>query len=199
MKVKIGPYTNWIGPYQIADKIPFVSEDTQFKIGTWLAETWVSDLCNWLESKKKRKIKVHIDKYDTWGMDHTLAYIIHPMLIQLRDTKHGSGYVDEEDLPAHMQHDGENWVHYKWDWVLNEMIWAFEQKLDEDWENKFQHGEPNYEWKLISGNEDDDAALWTMNQTNPDYWVDYDGMKVYNDRIQNGFRLFGKYYQNLWD
>jgi hypothetical protein len=138
MKVKIGPYVNWIGPYQIADKIPFVSEETRESIGDWLSKTWVNDLCNWYHSKKKRKVKVHIDKYDTWSMDHTLAYIILPMLKQLRDTKHGSPMVDDEDLPPHMRHTnltpedpwgGDNWVHYKWDWVLNEMIWAFEQIL----------------------------------------------------------------------
>ena len=29
--------------------------------------------------------------------------------------------------------------------------------------------------------------------------MDYEGMKVYQERISNGFRLFGKYYENLWD
>ena len=49
-------------------------------------------------------------------------------------------------------------------------------------------------------NDDDMESDWMqLNQINPDYWVDYEGMKVYNDRIQNGFRLFGKYYQGLWD
>jgi hypothetical protein len=31
------------------------------------------------------------------------------------------------------------------------------------------------------------------------YKCDYEGMRVVEARIQNGFRLFGKYYQNLWD
>jgi hypothetical protein len=31
------------------------------------------------------------------------------------------------------------------------------------------------------------------------YKCDYDGMKVVQNRIDNGFRLFGRYYQNLWD
>jgi hypothetical protein len=31
------------------------------------------------------------------------------------------------------------------------------------------------------------------------YKCDYDAMKVVEARIQNGFRLFGKYYQALWD
>jgi len=31
------------------------------------------------------------------------------------------------------------------------------------------------------------------------YECDYDAMKVVEERIRNGFKLFGKYYQNLWD
>lgn len=206
MKVKIGPYVNWIGPYQIADKIPFISADTREAIGDWLAKTWVSDFCNWYHSKKERKVHVHIDKYDTWSMDNTLAHIILPMLKQLRDTKHGSQLVDEEDVPPHMRHSdpkgewgGDNWIHYKWDWVLNEMIWAFEQKLDDDWADKYHHGEPKYNWDLISENEEEDSARYTVTQLNPDYWVDYEGMQAHSDRMSNGFRLFGKYYQGLWD
>jgi hypothetical protein len=212
MKAYIGPYKNWIGPHDIADKIPFASKETKEKIGDWLADTWVSVFCLWLDSKRHRKIKVHIDKYDTWSMDHTLAYIILPMLKQLRDTKHGSAMVDDEDVPPHMRHsdcrdhDGnlsewgsDNWVHYKWEWVLNEMIFAFESKLDDSWQDKFHHGESMYEWEFISGEEDDDDDMYKMNQVNPDYSFDIDGYKEYSDRITNGFRLFGKYYQGLWD
>jgi len=34
---------------------------------------------------------------------------------------------------------------------------------------------------------------------NNTYKCDYEGMKVVQQRIDNGFRLFGKYYQSLWD
>ena len=100
MKVYIGKYVKWWGPYQLAELIPFVSEDTQDKIGSWLSRTWVDDVCEWLNSKTKRKIEVRIDKYDTWNMDNTLAHIILPMLKQLKETKHGSPLVDDEDLPS---------------------------------------------------------------------------------------------------
>ena len=202
MKVYIGPYKEWWGPYQIANLIPFLSEETKENIGCWLSKTWVNDLCNWFYSKNERKIKVRIDKYDTWSMDDTLAHIILPMLKQLRETKHGSQWVDDEDLPIYMRHgdpDGQdNWVHHKWDWVLNEMIFAFEQEFV-DWQDQFIHGEPEYHWELVGGSEDDDSGVYKQHQLNPDYWVDFAGMKLYNDRIQNGFRLFGKYYQGLWD
>ena len=119
MKVYIGKYVKWWGPYQLAELIPFISKDTKWKIGEWLEETWVNDACDWFYIKNERKVKVRIDEYDTWSMDHTLAYIILPMLKQLKETKHGSPLVDDEDVPEHMRHDGDNWIHYKWDWVID--------------------------------------------------------------------------------
>jgi hypothetical protein len=213
MRVYIGPYKNWIGPYQISDKIPFISEDKRHEIGAWLAKTWVNNVCEWFYSKKERNIKIRIDKYDTWNMDNTLALIILPMLKQLKSTKHGSPLVDDEDVPEHMRHGGDddNWVHYKWEWVLNEMIWAFEQELNDSWEEQFYHGKPEYIYTKVNPkgeyvetpnfiNEDDMESDWMkMEQVNPNYWVDREGIKEYNDRINNGFRLFGKYYRGLWD
>jgi hypothetical protein len=37
----------------------------------------------------RRKINVQVDRFDTWGLDHTLATIIYPALIQLKQTKQG--------------------------------------------------------------------------------------------------------------
>lgn len=206
MRVYIGPYVKWWGPYQLAELVPFVSEDTHDKIGDFLDKTWVKNICEWFYPKQERKIKIRIDKYDTWNMDHTLALIILPMLKQLKATKQGSPLVDDEDIPEHMRHScpeyyetDDPWIHYKWEWVLNEMIWAFEQELDDSWEDQFVHGESDIEWIIVSGKEEDDSAMYEMKQKNPDYWVDREGIKQYNDRINNGFRLFGKYYRGLWD
>jgi hypothetical protein len=209
MKVYIGKYVKWWGPHQLAELIPFISEDTKDRIGDWLAKTWINNVCEWVYSKTKRKIKVRIDRYDTWSMDHTLALVILPMLKQIKESKHGSPYVDNEDVPAHMRHTlskgsddyetDDRWIHYKWDWVLNEMIWAFETHLNEAWEDQFRHGDPDYEFIHVGGEIGTDSELSEMKQRNPDYWVDYDKIKEYNNRIDNGFRLFGKYYRNLWD
>jgi hypothetical protein len=209
MKVKIGPYKNWIGPYQLAEWVPFLNEDQQDRLGEWLSKTWIANVCDWIHKLRgERTIKVRIDKYDTWNMDNTLAHIILPMLKQLRNSKHGSAMVDDEDLPSHMRHSSkkskddweteDHWVHYKWEWVLNEMIWSFEQELDENWEDQFYHGTPDYV-EIPVPDTDGLKDCFVIEQHNPNYWVDYEGMKCYNERIQNGFRLFGKYYQNLWD
>ena len=199
MKVQIGNYRNWIGPYQITDAIFFwVDRGGIFahepeiysrwdyrlseKFGDWLATTWVNDFCNWIHSKQQRKMKIHIDPYDTWSMDSTLAYIIHPMLIQLQATKHGSPYVDDEDLPEHLRSikDDDEKFHDRWDWVMNEMIWAF-GNLNTDWDDEF-HKEPEGEWSL------ENCGTF-----------DREGILAVQKRMSNGFKLFGKYYQNLWD
>ena len=124
MKIYIGPYTNWVGPYQIAEMLCFwvkkVPDECGFPrkpdwvhdFGTWLAEdrngndSWLTKLCQKIEDYKKRKIKIRIDKYDTWSMDHTLGMIILPMLKQLRDTKHGSPLVDSKDVPEELRISG---------------------------------------------------------------------------------------------
>jgi hypothetical protein len=199
MKVYIGPYKTWYGPYQIVDIIffwvdrkgIFPDDDPlwnrwDYRLSEWLgnklSDTWFNDICLWFNEKRKRKISIRIDEYDTWSMDHTLSYIIHPMLIQLKETKHGSGHVDDEDVPEELRstsapemtdeekqygHTDAFW-HKRWDWVLDEMIYAHASQFN-DWEDEY------YDRK------------------------DFDGMREIEKRIANGYRLFGKYYKGLWD
>lgn len=210
MKVIIGPYHKWWGPYQIAEALCFWSpkvedecgiprhKDWVHNFGTWLAErkdgsdSWITKLCEWIESKRQRQVYVRIDPWDTWSMDNTLANIILPMLKQLKETKHGSPYVDDFDCPQHLwsthakpkqqPHDLDEHWHSRWDYVLEEMIWAFEQELD-----------PNADLKFFLL--DPDPKLPITEQTN----YDEVGHRHWQHRKQKGFQLFGKYYQALWD
>jgi hypothetical protein len=233
LKIYIGPYRQWFGCYQLAEKLCFWAKkekddfgfehtaDWVHNFGTWLSggekeDSWLQKFFLWIESKRKRTIKIKIHKYDTWSLDNTLAYIILPMLKQLKATKHGAPFVDDEDvpegiglrsteaLPKEDEYDVDSNHFKRWDWVLGEMIFAFECKIDDSWQDAFCSGEFDHIWVPVDreGNEVDkkDAKLFrTVDGPNHTYKCDYDGMKVVETRIQNGFRLFGRYYQNLWD
>jgi hypothetical protein len=81
-------------------------------------------------------------------------------------------------------------IHARWEWVLNEMIWAFEQKADDGAEGQFfDHSECDNE-KFPWGKDGNYQSKLK---------IDWDGLKEWQKRKENGFRLFGKYYEGLWD
>jgi hypothetical protein len=147
---------------------------------------------------------VKLDQWDTWSFDHTLADIILPGLKQLKKDKHGAPHTDDEDVPeylrSHMAQPKEHeWdidsLHFmRWDWILDEMIWAFEQKVNDESDSKFFDHSAYADDK---GNTD----KWFADLSNGVSKVKYDseGHKKWQERKSNGFRLFGKYYENLWD
>ena len=156
----------------------------------------ISKAIQWfLDFVRPRVVDVKIDYWDTWSMDATLTPIILPMLKQLRDTKHGSGWIDPKDVPEYMRtsdkidtHYGQECfdfykeenvyemkydIHDRYEWALNEMIFAFQCLYDEHWDEKY--------WS-------DDSKR-----------CDWDALRKHQARIDNGLKLFGKYYQTLWD
>jgi hypothetical protein len=179
--------------------------------------TPISQAIQWVWNCVHPKINyVKIDRYDTWSMDHTLAHIILPMLKQLKEKQHGAGFVDDEDVPEGLglrsteaapkenEYDTDSNHFARWEWVMNEMIFAFECKVDDSWQDVFREGEIDMLWVPVDvhGNEvskGDHKFFQMKDGPNNTYKCDYDGMQVVENRIQNGFRLFGRYYQNLWD
>ena len=150
-----------------------------------------------LDKRNSQKISVKIHNYDTWSMDHTLAPIILPMLVQLKETKHGSPWTDDEDVPEELrstsappkenEYDTDKYHHDRWDWIMGEMIWAFEQKSRDNWESDY------YEY------ENDPTKTEGLGLGLKLVWEDPEGRKAHQERMTNGFRLFGKYLENLWD
>jgi hypothetical protein len=152
--------------------------------------------------KGDQKISVRIDPWDTWSMDRTLALIVHPMLKQLKKSKQGAPFTDDEDVPEHLRSTNakpkkNEWDtdsnHFKrWDWIMSEMIWVFNE-LVKDRDPDFFIKKPKYKWVKKEGQD------WSeMVTVDPGV---YDGVKAkaYYARKKNAFRLFGKYYENLWD
>lgn len=120
--------------------------------------------------ERKQRIDVLVEPHDVWSLDWTLAQIIHPGLIMLKQQKNGAPYVDPMDVPEELRPTPEELANYeedartderwfeRYDYILDEMIWAFDLiKRDVNIHSK------------------SDAA-----------------------RINNALRLFGKYYQSLW-
>jgi hypothetical protein len=219
MRIYINRYRDhWISPYTILEKFFFWRE---IDYDEPIIEKWSNRLNPFCEFLRKvlntinPKINyVKIDSWDTWSMDNTLAQIVLPMLKQLRDTKNGSPMVDLEDVPEHLrttntfEYDeqmvfdfykedelfGDQYpdIHARWDWVLNEMIWAFEQKVNDDAEGQFfDHSE----YEKDFGKE----WLIDISKGNSKIKIDWDGLIAWQKRKENGFRLFGVYFEGLWD
>lgn len=219
MKVKIGPYINWFGPYQVARLVFFwknpdndlgPDEDIIHRFGTYLSgskdkPSLLLKFCQWLYNKRKRKIQIHIDNYDIWSADHTLALIIHPILLKLKTNKIGSPYVDDEDVPEHLrstnaapkehEYDTDEFHDARWDYVLDEMIWAFEQhKMGEEWIDQYTSGQVDLEFVKEEGTE----YSTLVRGPNHTYTRMEDKIAAHRARMDNGRRLFAKYYEGLW-
>lgn len=91
--------------------------------------------------KGERKVKVEIDNFDLWSLDHTLALIIAPALAAMKDSPGGSPQVANEDVPEELRDPeplvgdcGETGPHYheRWAYVLGEMHWAFAKIAEGD-------------------------------------------------------------------
>jgi len=199
MKIKIGPYpnraicnlyTNYMNKkYGYVNWPEYKQKGLRVKAQPF-AEAWREKAEDIIQSiynctinlfldRRVQKVKVRIDPWDTWSMDHTLANIILPMLKQLKATKHGAPWVAVADVPRELRPTKKDILEYekngntdpkffeRWDWVLDEIIYAFDCKANKD-----------------------------------DMYMRFDDaldMEREQERISNGFRLFGKYYENLWD
>ena len=223
MKIYKSKYRNhWVSPYTILKAVCFWEKDDDVfynhedkpghKYDRWVnrLEPFSKAWMKFLDFVHPQINYVKIDRYDTWSMDHTLADIVLPMLKQLKDSKDGAPYVDDLDVPEELRSTSapakENeWDtddnHFKrWDWVLAEMIFAFECKVDDSWQEAFSSGEFDQKTVACEWDANGKAKMYKWEDgPNHTYTCDYEGMKVVEERIQNGFRLFGRYYQNLWD
>jgi hypothetical protein len=205
MKIYTSKYrSHWVSPYKIAEKIFFWREIDYDEPIVKKINIVLEPVCTawqkFLDFVHPRFQYIKIDYWDTWSMDHTLADIVLPMLKQLKETKHGAPMTDDDDVPDNLKStsakpkenewDTDEFHFERWDWILDEMIWAFEQKVKDDDESKFfDHSEndPNgFPW-------DKDGKYVSKTK------VDWEGLKSHQARKTNGYRLFGKYYEALWD
>ena len=214
MKVYKSNYRHhWISPYKILEKVFFWRE---IDYDEPLIDKWSNRLLPFSKAYQAVMDFIHpkidyvkIDRYDTWSMDHTLADIILPMLKQLNTEKHGAPHVDDEDVPMELQswtspakdeYDTDGHHFARWDYVLNEMIFAFECKVDDTWQEKFSSGVSDMKTVPCEWDENGKPKMYQyVEGPNHTYKCDYEGIAEVQKRITNGFRLFGRYFEGLWD
>lgn len=170
------------------------------------------------KKSSRRKIDVQIEDFDTWSLDHTLAHIIYPALLQLKATKHGvpseivndvggEDYSHQDSFDFYKETHAESWeiASKRWDAILDKMIWSFEQLMKDDYDKLYHHGKNEFDWvetdKLypnpLTGKME---KTFQMVDKDPDsHWYDAEGHQLHEDRMNEGFELFGKYFRNLWD
>ena len=136
-------------------------------------------------ARKNRAFHVNIDNHDVWNLDSTLAHIIHPALVRLRERVPHFGYpTPYDETEAYPEHYSQG---------------SFEEILDRDaeskyyeelWMDKLQKMIDAYAM-IIDKDEDYDVIA---------HHVDYkDARKAWWDKIDEGLNLFAEHYQGLWD
>lgn len=167
---------------------------------------------------KGRKNEVEIHNYDVWSLDHSLAYIIYPALLTLKQTKKGipADFIDNiggEEWTAQLSFDfyreTHNWAFeqavQRWEDTLDKMIWSFGELISDN-ENDYHYGKIS-KFKVVKTGKtmlnpitNKVEELSEMIDPDPNtHYFDADGFVLYQDRIQEGLELFGKYYRSLWD
>jgi hypothetical protein len=142
---------------------------------------------------------IKIDPWDSWNGDNTIARIAAPIVKQLMETKQGAPHVDNEDVPESLHMTPEAYKEYsedgrtdedwfkRYDYVLGEIYWGLNELATDQKEYyaNFDHTEV-------------DESLPLMDQVNQ-VKIDKVALEMYDRRMKNSLRLFGKYFQSLWD
>jgi len=222
MKIQMGPYINrwtttsfedwWLtkrsGATRWEDGRDDYKETKLDEAVEWVCDHWQTVLnvtINQYLDRKQRKIKVHIDGYDVWGMDYTLSLVILPMLKKLKANKCGAPFVDDKDVPKKLRStsapptkndwDTDDLFFQRWDWIMDELIWTFEQLADENNDDQFHSGNMDMQFKKKEGSKFSEMVKGPKDT----HVYDSKGHAKHNKRIARGLKLFGKYYRGLWD
>ena len=148
-----------------------------------------------------------MEKVDVYELYSSLAPIILNALLEFNETKFSAAAVDDDDVPENLKSTSappkenewdtdENWF-ARWDYVLNEMIFAFQSIVDGTesmYHDDYWEGETDVYFDPVGDGEFSELKAGP-NHSRVFLEEKYDKITA---RIQNGLMLFGKYYRNLW-
>ena len=124
--------------------------------------------------RKNKAHHVDIDDHDIWNLDYTLACIIHPALVRVKESQHGYPELWEDGMCYH-------------EYYTRQLHFDF---IDEDVESK-------YLWQKWQDILDDMIYAMEIIATEKIYDIDLDTYD--NERVDRGLELFGKHFCSLWD
>ena len=124
--------------------------------------------------RKNKAHHVDIDDHEIWNLDYTLACIIHPALVRLKESQHGYPELWEDGMCYH-------------EYYTRQLHFDF---IDEDVESK-------YLWQKWQDILDDMIYAMEIIATEKIYDIDLDTYD--NERVDRGLELFGKHFCSLWD
>lgn len=190
MKVYLGNYVYPITTYDIASKIIFWNNNEYrkklnsiLKFGLTYNQnskklSILSKVLNKYNSYQKRKVYIKIDDYDVHNLDYTLSLIIEPALKKLLNDEWLSFKADNEDLPKELQISDDEYKLISFTYLEND------PRLPEIY-NRLEQ-QPKY---IIN------KMIYAFNILNS---TDSHEEEDYKKEIDEGLRLFGKYFRNLW-
>lgn len=195
------PEVEWI-PDKVDDKIQ------------WFLDVTI----NYFLHKFDRRSIIKFNRSDFLCINSTLSDIILPLVKEIKREKKGVPCVDDEDVPEELRTEEDLFskcnrsnkemeiLIARWDYVLDEIIFAFEKLKEDRWEDEFHSGHIDFKFTPVDeeGNEipeeeAEEAEFFRMDRgPNDTSSIDMEGLKAMDARIQNGTMLFGKYYRDLW-
>ena len=138
------------------------------------------DIGDYTYDETKRKIKIKIHDYDVWSLDCTLAQILVPSLKLFKERQIGvPGNLLEPDRQFSDQHELDLGL------SASEIDDLNFKRAKEKWDEILD--------KMIWSFEQAQDCYYDLNE---DYTVR--GSIAYQERLEEGFALFGKYFRNLW-
>lgn len=191
MKVYLGKYVYPITTYDIASKIIFWDNNEyrkklnailKFGLSYNQNSKKLSILSKFLDkynSYQKRKVFIKIDDYDVYNLDYTLSLIIEPSLKKLLDDEWLSFKADNEDLPKELQISDDEYKLISFTYLENDpRLPEIYNRLEQ--QPKYIINKMIYAFNILNSTESDKIK------------------EDYKKEIDEGLRLFGKYFRNLW-
>ena len=136
MYVIIGNYPSLYGHHFLRwlFNCHFISEQRFKKWNEWYNTTWLYKWDSSAYFRRERTMKILVHDYDLYNADITLSFVILNVLKKYKQQSDLFGSVSDDDVPDHLKTKGyqNRQEKDKWDWAIDEMIFAFESISADD-------------------------------------------------------------------